>query len=248
MTALLCAGTAAAQSPDPAGPPKPDPAPAAVKQQSTPKVAPSSSSSSNSGSSSPTPARTFTPAPVVSPTPSSSSAPPQSSPTPSTTKALAARAAKAKAAKARAARLKAAKAKAARAEAAKAKAAKAKKPVVLAPVRSTPAHAFTPPVDASSKGGSGLNLSDGGVLLVTFLLALGIGVLVLLARAFWRRLSLRRHHRRSHSSPGIVEDVPDTLQWWLHDDTTNGSSGTTRDGAEAITVTPRSGADAPGGR
>lgn len=154
--------------------------------------------------------------------------------------------AKAKAAKARAAaKLKAAKAKAAKAKAAKAKAAKAKDPVVLAPIRSTPAHAFTPPVNASSKGGSGLNLSDGGVLLVTFLLALGIGVVVLLLRSVWRRHALRRHYRRAYSAPRVVDDVPDTLQWWLHDDATNGSNGTTRDDGEAITVPPRPGADAP---
>jgi hypothetical protein len=113
-------------------------------------------------------------------------------------------------------------------------------------VRSTPAHAFTPPVDASAKGGSGLNLSDGAVLLVTFLLALGLGVTVLLVRAAGhRRFSLRWRNRWAHSSPP-VEDVPDVLQWWLHDDASNGSNGATKDNADAITVTPRPG-DAPTG-
>jgi hypothetical protein len=172
-----------------------------------------------------------------------------------TTSSAKARAAKAKAARAKAAKAKAAKAKAAKAKAAKAKAAKAKKPVVLAPVRSTPAHPFTPPVNAPS-GGSGLSLSDRGVLLGTFLLALGVGVFVLLARAGWRRYSWRWRYREFDSTPRrrrdaeretTVEELPDAMQWWLGGEAANGSHGTAKDDSEAVTVARRSGADAPTG-
>jgi hypothetical protein len=102
-----------------------------------------------------------------------------------------------------------------------------------------------------------LNLSDRGVLLVTFLLALGLGVLLLLARAGWRRSSWRWHYRGLDSTPHYggrdaepepaVGNVPDALQWWLGGEAGNGSNGSARDDDEAITVTPRSGADAPTG-
>jgi hypothetical protein len=85
-----------------------------------------------------------------------------------------------------------------------------------------------------------LSLSDRGVLLGTFLLALGFVVVVLLVRAGWRRSSWRWRYRG--------KDVPDALQWWLDQDTALGSNGTAKDDAEAVTVAPRPGADAPTGR
>jgi hypothetical protein len=99
-----------------------------------------------------------------------------------------------------------------------------------------------------------LNLSDRGVLAATFLLALGVGVLALLGRRFWRRLSLQRRYRGEmiahygrEAEPGAAaEDVRDALQWWLGGEAGNGSNGTAKD-AEALSATPRSGADAPTG-
>jgi hypothetical protein len=122
-------------------------------------------------------------------------------------------------------------------------------------VRSTPAHPFTPPVNAPS-GGSGLSLSDRGVLLGTFLLALGVGVFVLLARAGWRRYSWRWRYRdfdstprrRRDAEPGTtVEEVPNLLQWWLDDGAAKGTNGAAKDDAEAVPAAPRSGVDAPTG-
>ena len=173
------------------------------------------------------------------------------------TRAAKARAAKAKAAKARAAKARAAKARAAKARAAQAKraAATAKKRVVLAPVRSTAVHSFKPPAVDTSSDDSGLSLSDREVLLVTFLLGLGVGAVVLLGRAAWRRPSLRwrnrgllPHRRGRDAEPDLVgENVPDALRWWLGDYETNGSNGAAKDDAEAVTVAQRSGADAPTG-
>jgi hypothetical protein len=122
-------------------------------------------------------------------------------------------------------------------------------------VRSAPAHPFTPPINAPS-GDSGLSLSDRGVLLVTFLFALGVGVIVLLARAVWRRYSWWWRYREADSTPRqnrdtepdqTMEDLPDVMHWWLGTSAANGSNGSAREDAEVVTVARRSGADAPTG-
>jgi hypothetical protein len=95
-----------------------------------------------------------------------------------------------------------------------------------------------------------LSLSDRGVLLVTFLLGLGVGAVVLLGRAAWRRSSWRWRYRGllphrlgRDAEPDLAsENVPDALRWWLGDHEANGSNGSE---AEAVTAAPRS--DAPTG-
>jgi hypothetical protein len=100
-----------------------------------------------------------------------------------------------------------------------------------------------------------LSLSDRGVLLVTFLLGLGVGAVVLLGRAAWRRSSWRwryrgllPHRRGRDAEPDLAsENVPDALRWWLGDHEANGSNGAAKDDAEPVTVTQRPGPDAPTG-
>jgi hypothetical protein len=123
-------------------------------------------------------------------------------------------------------------------------------------VRSAPAHPFTPPINAPS-GDSGLSLSDRGVLLVTFLLALAVGVLVLVGRAAWRRYAWQWRYReydptprrrRGAKSETPVEELPDVMHWWLGGEAASGSNGGPKADSEAVTVMPRPGADAPTGR
>jgi hypothetical protein len=89
----------------------------------------------------------------------------------------------------------------------------------------------------------------------TFLLALGVGALLLLGRAVWRRYGWRWRYREYDSTPRrrkaesgtTVEDLPDVMHWWLGSEAANGSNGAVQGEAEAVTTAPRSGADAPTG-
>jgi hypothetical protein len=123
---------------------------------------------------------------------------------------------------------------------AKKPAAQVKKPALVPPVvlPASSRAANLSVVDNPAGGDSGWNLSDRGVLLLTFLLAIAAGGAVFLVRACWRRLRLVSLARRLKASgwiqePEHFEDMQTVLQPWLlgpdpepSANGTNGSYGT----------------------
>jgi hypothetical protein len=92
------------------------------------------------------------------------------------------------------------------------------------------------------------------VLVLTFLLAIGAGVLLLLARAVWRRLSWwRQYHKYTSNSraahePGSGRRGGPTAGTWPDDIKVNGANGADGAASESEPTTLVSGADVSTGR
>jgi hypothetical protein len=67
-------------------------------------------------------------------------------------------------------------------------------PTAPLPVVHSPANLTKPPTAVPPVGSSGSSLFDRSVLLITFMIAIGVAVLALIARGLWRRVWWWRHY------------------------------------------------------